>query len=249
MKIEIGIPKDYKQRRLESWCELSAYWSEHIESDSFHTNTLEMICEKVLEYTDSNSKNSLADLGCGSGYFLNKIRQKRQWDKLVGLDFCPRMLQRARHINTFGEPKVLLNELDIEESKQYIASHLIESFNVVTASFVIDEIENINAFFCFVAEILGTGGYFICATLDYEREKERYKDQLASIHNESTILMSKELFNVSNYELFRIFRSLKLIKETANNYGLKLIDEKKFSPSEMKSREDGPGLLIQIWEK
>lgn len=252
MRFEIGFPQNYKQKRLDSWYVLAAYWLEYIKSDSFHINTLNCVYTIVSEYTHSQPfvLDSLIDLGCGSGYFLNTIRQQKVWKRLAGLDFCPKMIQRAQYINITGVPRVEFYELDIEQPITNISNNLIKDFNIATATFLLDEIENIDAFFFSVSEILQDGGRLICATLDYEREKERYKNDFFFINE--NILMSKEICNISTGEsmgeLFRIFRPLETINTSAENYGLNIEKEILFSPLEMKSRANGPGLRIQVWQ-
>ncbi|MCU0784937.1 MAG: class I SAM-dependent methyltransferase, partial [Verrucomicrobia bacterium] len=93
-KIRNGFGEDYKTCRLAAWGDLAHSWLEYTQGDTFHLKAHEKISEMVL-LVKAPGPASLIDLGCGPGHFLQMIKPRTSWKRVVGIDFCHKMLKIA----------------------------------------------------------------------------------------------------------------------------------------------------------
>lgn len=84
----------------------------------------------VKKYSHASS-NTLLDIGCGTGYFLDAIA-KQQW-KVLGIE-------KSESVRNHTRQRL---SLEIEDS-DYLSSITSESFNTVTLWHVLEHIENLN---------------------------------------------------------------------------------------------------------
>lgn len=110
MSLRQGYPFLYKQTRLREWDLLAIHWTSYAQRDSFHSNALAQLKLATLAHLGRQvvDRVSIVDLGCGTGVFLQRLRDERgqDWRKLVGVDFCPRMLQLAFDADVSGTPRL-----------------------------------------------------------------------------------------------------------------------------------------------
>jgi hypothetical protein len=121
-------------------------------------------------------------------------------------------------------------------------------FDIATAVFLFDEVQDTMAAFTSAASVLRTEGHLICAMLDVNREMERYELAGAS----EAIIVSRNVV-VDGHEvpgeLFRVLRPTEAIMESAQRVGLALRLNEVISPQSLNSRSDGPALRILVWQK
>lgn len=109
----------------------------------------ERSAEMVLGDPSFHPKTIL-DLGCGTGKFLQCFLQMQKWDHVVGVDFSPAMLQKARE--TLKDNIVWLQE-DFGA-----LPFLEESFDLIVSAFTLRSIQDLPEFMNRVYRILTPGG-------------------------------------------------------------------------------------------
>lgn len=102
-----------------------------------------MLVKKFLSlYLKNFSDKKLVDIGCGTGKFLEEIKNFKTWDDLLGVDGSNDALNFTKKRNI-----ALVKKADFEKKLPI----LDESFDVVTSLDVVEHIENdqnlINEFF------------------------------------------------------------------------------------------------------
>jgi ubiquinone/menaquinone biosynthesis C-methylase UbiE len=217
-----GIQEHYKEHRLKAW-ELQAYdWAEYTKEDSFHLRSHERVCEAVLSLR-SHPASSLIDLGCGPGRFLQLINGRVPWGKLVGIDFCGKMLNLAKDLEVSHARKVNWHKADLELPIHETAIYPFTGFDIATAIFLFDEVENVAACFASARSVLRPGGHLVCAMLDADRERERYDLPDAS-HDPVTV--ARPIVIDGDHvpgEYYRLVRSIEQINAIAVSAGFTLL--------------------------
>lgn len=256
VKSSRGFAPDYKQRRLEQWELLSASWLEYTQEDSFHMRVHQEVSKAVSATLDRSTprRPALVDLGCGPGYFLNfVVRNAEEWWRLVGIDFCPRALDLAKNSNPFTLPAIECYRADLELPLDGRTAYTLKDFDTATATFLLDEVEDIAACIASATSVLRAGGHFIAATLDVERERQRYGEAVRIAgHGEGPVVLSKSLHlngRFSSGEFFRVLRPVEEVRAHAQHAGLEIVDDRVLSPSDLGSRPDGPGLRLTTWRR
>jgi 2-polyprenyl-3-methyl-5-hydroxy-6-metoxy-1,4-benzoquinol methylase len=238
------VPHNLKELILDTWNRQSANWPDYIDGDDFHQASLRETRNVLLKLASTRiTPPSVVDLGCGSGLFLRSIRQGLQWKKLLGLDHCKPALERARSMNVTGEPEIRFRQHDIESGWKSTAHP--GRFDFAVATFVIDEIENIAAFFHTAITLLEPDGRLICAMLDETRERHRHS--LATFLEPVIVKQTKTNSWGVNLEYYRIIRSQDEAFLSAAQAGLKCDHDRTLSPSELRSRVDGPSLRLIVF--
>lgn len=252
-KVTYGYPLQFKHSRWLAWQRLAAYWPEYISQDTFHCSAQLKVLETALKHLQpaANTCPSLVDLGCGTGLFLKTVRSRAlsRWERLVGLDFCPDMLRLAGESDVSDVPRLRFFEVDLESPIENILANHLRDFDVATATFLLDEIEDIDTCFASAASMIRPGGHLTCGTLDYDREMQRH-----SAHIEPTRKQDKALV-ISNTlpghrslgEYFRVVRETEEFDQHAERHGFRLVENIVMSPSDLHSRADGPALRLLSW--
>ena len=263
-RVSQGVNADYKTRRLQSWSLQAHDWDEYTKENPFHVRSHDRICSEVLtllqkqpieaklanpEAKKKPSPCPFIDFGCGSGRFLRLIKEKSEepWGKLVGIDFCDQMLNLANGIDSNYSNRVRWHRADLELPIAQTAIYSFTNFDIATAVFLLDEIENIQACFESARCVLRPGGAFVCGMLDPEREKERYHLPNSVQHTftiaRPTTIAGERLAG----EYFRLVRPMEQIFAAASSCGLTRSQDITVRPSELGTSRDGPILRIIIW--
>lgn len=245
-----GIQSDYKARRLRHWALQVHDWDEYSRNNAFHRTSHERICGEVLSLRGTN-KASLIDLGCGTGRFLHLLKERSEtpWGKLVGIDFCSKMLNLARHLDTNYTPKVAWHHADLELPINQTAIYTFGGFDIATAVFLLDEVEDVVACFASAMFVLSPGGYFICGMLDADREKERHN--LPSLSNEAITVSRSIVIRGHSVpsEFYRLVRAREYLCTAASSLGFLLHNDRTLRPLELETPRGGPALRIATWKK
>lgn len=246
MKMTSGFPFDFKTNRKEAWEHLTLHWGDYIQQDTFHVNAHSCMIDLVLRYR-THDQFTLIDFGCGDGTFLYKLSKRASWSRLVGIDFCDSMLVLAQDAFRTDTEDVEFRSIDIEARANAIDN--LDLFDIVTAAFVLDEIEDVDAFFLNVAAALKPDGHLVVATLDGALERLRYKNILFDVPaSDQPIVLSKPLI-YGGAELYRVLRHEGFATGHALRNGFELVEQTTFSPSDLNSRSTGPGVQLEVWKK
>lgn len=245
--IRNGFGDDYKMRRLSAWGDLAHSWIEYTQGDTFHLKAHEKLSEMVLLIKEIGPA-SIIDLGCGPGHFLQLLKSLSSWRRIVGIDFCHKMLKIADAMDMSQAHRVEWRHADLELPINQTTIFNYKGFDVATAVFLMDEVEDVSACFASATSVLREGGHLICGMLDVNREIERYELR----RSEKPIVMSKDI-TVGGQplpgQLFRVLRPQHEIIEAADVSGLTLRLNEVISPKALTSRSSGPALRIMAWQK
>ncbi len=249
MKISSGFPANYKERRRGEWGRLSSYWPSYVRDDSFHRKSHERLREHVLDRAQAAEERSLVDLGCGAGDFIRGVRNCANWSSMLGIDFCDRMLELARCAEIGGNPPVTYRLADVEGPISHQAPEA--TCSIGTAAFLLDEVEDVRACFATAASFIKRGGSLVCATLDPARELHRLGRRGVRIGDDGgPIVVARNLRGHPDAgEYFRVLRASHVLDAHAAEFGFRAAVERLFSPSDLGSRSDGPGLRLLTWNR
>lgn len=253
MSLMNGYPPAYKQSRLQEWQRLAMYWTAYARRDSFHRSALQELEHVVLTRVASLpiEEPSLVDLGCGSGVFLQRLKHAtHHWQRLVGIDFCPRMVEFARNLDVSGIPRLTFIDADLEVPMSAAHARQLQNFDIATAAFLLDEVEEPGTCFSWAARMLRPGGVLICCTLDYDREVQRHAVQIDPKAHAGPIVIGRPMFVESKSvagQYYRVLRTTAELERIAQQHALRLSAERLLPPSALGSRPDGPSLRLLTW--
>ena len=159
--------------RLRWWTINSPSWSDHIDADRNRGVLLTKLARWATGLLGSSRENpTIVDVGCGEGAFLRTLKQLMPKAALLGIDFCPTMLNEARRRSTDQEITYSLG--DIEEQISVPRSKA----DLVTSILAMDEMDQLGSAFANIAEILKPGGIAMIAVMDPLKELERNSREL-----------------------------------------------------------------------
>lgn len=110
--------------------------------------------DAVMELMNSQAKEQILDIGCGSGNFL--LQNQHNWVHATGIDVVPELIQQAKEKS---DPK-LFTFLTHESSNKSLPFKN-ESFTIVTCIATLQYIEDLDLLFSEVARVLKKNGIFI----------------------------------------------------------------------------------------
>lgn len=105
---------------------------------------------KILLKESGFSPETILDLGCGSGKFIECFLKEKAWSHAVGVDFSSQMLKKARE-NINGN--VLWLEGDFDN-----LPFLDSSFDLVISAFTLRSVQNMPVFLERIHRLLKSGG-------------------------------------------------------------------------------------------
>lgn len=104
------------------------------------------------------SPQTILDLGVGTGKFLKRFLQEKNWELAVGVDFAGEMLRRARASVGAG--------CDLIQADIHQLPFEAESFDLVVSSFTLRSVKDLIPFFNELYRMIKPGGKaaFLCLT-------------------------------------------------------------------------------------
>lgn len=107
-------------------------------------------CELVRTVLNFGEHGSILDVGVGTGFSLSRFLARHQFSKAVGCDFSIEMLQKAKmNLNSRAQ----LAACDFHNFP--FENHC---FDVVTGSFILRSVQNLNSFFSEVKRVVRPNG-------------------------------------------------------------------------------------------
>lgn len=146
-------------------------WSAIYDSNENKTRDLEAFALRKL-LSDLNCANIL-EIGCGTG-------KNTEWlisrcEMLVAVDFSEKMLQKAKEKSTLQQ----VNFIQADITKNW--SFINQTFHLITASLVLEHIENLQHIFQQAYEKLEPNGFFYIGELhpfkQYQGSKARFESE------------------------------------------------------------------------
>lgn len=158
--------------------------------------------QRLLKIKKNATK--LIDLGCGDGYWLKQLENKRiSHLNLEGIDYNEIRIKRAKKILS-PEIKLHINDLNSYQPT--------EKFDIVLCTHVIEHIPDDTAFLKSIKKILKTKGILILATPNEgsfleQRRNKKYKlfDTTDHVHFYTEELIKSRL-RKTGYKIIRIYR-------------------------------------------
>ena len=131
-----------------------------IKRNSFEGNFYFAYLDKCIKLVNQNTNKKILDAGCGDGFFLSKLDDKK--NKLYGLDYSSRALDLAKLFNTKKNINFIKASVDeIPYADDY--------FDIITSIAVIEHLppEIIDKSISETARVLKPGGVLILALPTY----------------------------------------------------------------------------------
>ena len=142
-------------------------WSETYDTVENKTRDLEAA---ALRESISGENLNILEIGCGTGKNTEFLQTKAA--KLIGADFSPEMLERAKEKIT--AKNIEFKQLDLRENWGFAA----DSFDLITCSLVLEHIEDLNFVFGQARKVLRQNGLFYIGELhpfkQYQGSKARF---------------------------------------------------------------------------
>lgn len=143
-------------------------WSANYDAVENKTRDLEA---EALRASVTGENLDILEIGCGTGknteFLITKAR------KLIGADFSPEMLAKAKE--KFREKPVKFRQMDLREDWDFPEN----AFDLIICSLVLEHIENLDFVFAEARKVLRTGGQFYIGELhpfkQYQGSKARFE--------------------------------------------------------------------------
>ncbi|MFI6324803.1 class I SAM-dependent methyltransferase [Nonomuraea sp. NPDC050556] len=158
------IPGDYFQLSAEDardryFADTRMLDGKQLAHNRFRTNPRSMV-DHLLGQLALSGDEHLLDLGCGNGFVLEQLRPHLADGRIVGLDIAPGVLAAARQRMT----GVATPCEWIEGSADDLGMLADESFDRITAIYMMHYVPDIDACLREAARVLRSGGRFILTT-------------------------------------------------------------------------------------
>ena len=144
-------------------------WSKTYDEVENKTRDLEAFA--LRQSIVANEPLDILEIGCGTGKNTGWLLTKAK--HLVGADFSVEMLQKARA--KINDEKAVFRQLDLREKWEF-AEH---SFDLITASLILEHIENLDFIFKQAFRVLRNNGLFYIGELhpfkQYDGSKARFE--------------------------------------------------------------------------
>lgn len=137
--------KDFKKKSTD-WGKVANWYNEHLkESDSYHS---QVILPNLMRLVNLQPTESLIELGCGQGFFLQNFFEVSK--NLAGVDLGPELIAIAKQNN----PKI--NYLVASADDPHIFPE--DKFDVVTIVLALQNMKNLQAVTANVSRLLKSKG-------------------------------------------------------------------------------------------
>ena len=162
-------------------------WSETYDSDKNRTRDLELIVGKSL--LEKKNYENIIELGCGTG-------KNSEWlvnisDSLLGVDFSSKMLKQAK--KKIISDKIEFIQADLLKRWEFVN----RSADLITASLILEHIEDLNFIFEEAYKALSPEGLFYICELhpfkQYDGSKARFEI------NDQTVNLETFVHHISDY--------------------------------------------------
>jgi len=137
-----------------SWGKVADWYDKHL--DDNNTYHAQVVLPNLLRVVDLQPSESLLELGCGQGFFLEKFATQSK--KLTGVDLGKALIERAKEKNVPAELIVAsADDLTILNGK---------TFDVITIVLALQNMKNLPAVMKNVNRLLSPGGR-VCVVLNH----------------------------------------------------------------------------------
>jgi ubiquinone/menaquinone biosynthesis C-methylase UbiE len=141
-------------RKENSWGSVAKWYDKHLENDdTYHSK---VVLPNLLRVVDLKKEESLLELGCGQGFFLEKFFENSQ--KLTGVDLGKDLIKIAKSKN----PKINFLIGDAED-KEILKG---QKFDVITIILALQNMKNLNSVVSNLSRLLKEGGR-VCIVLNH----------------------------------------------------------------------------------
>lgn len=196
-------------------------WSETYDTVENKTRDLEAA---ALRESISGENLNILEIGCGTGKNTEFLQTKAA--KIIGADFSPEMLERAKEKITAKNVK--FKQLDLREDWAFAA----ESFDLITCSLVLEHIKNLNFVFGQARKVQRQNGLFYIGEL---HPFKQYQGSKARFNTDSGV-----------FELECFVHHISDFFESAKNNNFEMIELKEWFDDSDKTKI--PRLLTMIFK-
>lgn len=124
--------KSQKKKKETGWGKVATWYNEHLQGDdTYHT---QVVLPNLIRLVDLKSNQSLLELGCGQGFFLEKFVQLS--NKITGVDIGAELIEIAKQNNSKIEYLV-----GSAEDVQLLGT---KKFDVIIIVLAIQNMKNLN---------------------------------------------------------------------------------------------------------
>ena len=137
--------RDFRKKKTD-WGKVANWYDEHLkESDNYHS---QVILPNLMRLVDLRSGDSLVELGCGQGFFIEHFFKLSP--NIAGVDLGPELIAIAKRNN----PKI--NYLVASADDAHIFPE--DKFDVVTVVLALQNMKNLHAVTANIARLLKPKG-------------------------------------------------------------------------------------------
>ncbi|HMS29287.1 MAG TPA: class I SAM-dependent methyltransferase [Saprospiraceae bacterium] len=150
---------EFKNENLDNWKNNTEYWLNNPLRQV--EDTKDFFIPKLKELISEES--SVLDMGCGSGWLLEFIRQIDLNTKYYGIDFNEKFIEALR-IKNSNDINASFDTVDFENE---LSSEYFEKFDIVFNCFNFFETANLDVAFANAVKMLKPNGKLVIFTIEY----------------------------------------------------------------------------------
>jgi SAM-dependent methyltransferase len=222
---------EFKKENLSNWENNTDYWLNNPLRQVEDTKAF--FLPKLKELV--KGCNSILDMGCGSGWLLEYLRQIDLKTQYCGIDFNDKFIQALKAKYKF-DSNAVFKTIDFEAE---LSSNYVERFDLVFNCFNFFETANLDASFGNAVKMLKPNGKLIIFTIEYtylilalSHNMEEFKNYLKiydDAKNKGMVPYFFQNIDLGNAEsetlkYASVLYSFDDYFKQATKYGLKLID-------------------------
>lgn len=200
------------------WNIHSSIWDEYFNHPEYQQNMKSLVCCLADKKKQRNER--IIDLGCGTGNY--SIAFAQLGFSVVGVDFSPKMIQKAREKTDGALTQLIEFQIDnLNDSLPFSAN----TFDHAICVHVFQALHDPVAFLAQVQKILKPNGYFLILVKNPEKRYES-KIKLKKSFTRIIIILLKKVLSVSRTIQKFKKEDLKLLLTTS---GFKIVQECPFT--------------------
>ena len=185
-------------------------WADKYDTNSNKTRDLDT--KSTIQTLNKLEFSTVIELGCGTGKNTNYLLQKA--DKVIGLDFSQKMLDKAK--DKIRDERAVFRKADLK--KEWDIEN--DFADLITCSLVLEHIKNLDFIFNQANKKLKNGGIFFISELhpfkQYSGSKAKFETENGTQELETYVHHISEYLDVANTNGFELFELKEWFDEGKN---------------------------------
>ena len=212
MLYKVNKGDEFKNKNLLNWYDNTEFWLEskmkHLQDLYDYTN---LQIEILTNSFKDNNKKTLIDFGCGEGWILRLLQEKKMNLNYIGLDFNDKIIDL---LNTkyVGQENIEFRCVDFENAPPL---DLIHKADIGVNFFNFFEIPDIESAFANVASMIKSNSFLLVVNLEptiqilsISNTQEEYFKNLSMYEQYGTGLGYDKYIDVDNQKSTKVYKTL-----------------------------------------